>query len=433
MGNLFDNLIRPVREADASDGGNHLRRYLQGPQSISDLFQYLVRGTEARGVVVPDLIDFAEPPEFGLWPTPASLPPGLIREIDPARCRSDLLQYLKDHVGFTRELDSITSRLSIADLRRLIAVAVALWKQRHTERGLLNVIRFLTGRDAVFTNWFGFRWLLGETLLGEEQLVAGGDSWIIGGDVSVYDEFFSNLRVMDDGTLDELLLIDLVRLMRPMSERIEVFLLDFLDTFDLDLSRWTVVTGAPPTIVDGEMVIPNGGTEEAVVPIFTGTPSAQTNYILITLFRTIGVANRFFARWYIEDPGQDYFEFTVDPNQSGGGSVLTLQRFVGGVATHTIGLNPVAFSIIDGANYKLRLETINLVGPLVQVKVYIDNNLAFDETFPSGPPGFGNFQFGAFGTGAGAVVDNVESWRSPARFATVGINDAVVQTANFVQ
>ena len=146
---LYKSLILPLRQADEAVGRELLKRYLIGPQTIHDQ-------TEADILLLLD-------------------------QLDPRLTREDLLQYLKDIVGFTPELASITDRLTTDQLRRLIKVAVPLWNQRHTARGVINAIRFFTGRPVTLHDWFYFRWLIGETMLGEDQLVTGGDSWIIGG------------------------------------------------------------------------------------------------------------------------------------------------------------------------------------------------------------------------------------------------------------
>jgi phage tail-like protein len=190
---LYKAIIQPLRAADTS---GLLQRYLKGPQAVHDQL-------EAAILSLPD-------------------------QIKPDKVRADLLQYLMPLVGFTSELRSITDRLTPTQLRRLLTVAVPLWDQRHTRRGLINAIRLLTGRAALYSDWFKYRAILDEVALMEDQLFSGGDFWLVGGSVSAYDEFWSNIRLMDDGTLDELLLIDVCRLMRPLDERFEVFIDDFL-------------------------------------------------------------------------------------------------------------------------------------------------------------------------------------------------------------
>lgn len=142
---MFKFLHRPLRVIDAEQGDNFLERFLLGPQAIfEDTFSQ-----------INTLLDI----------------------IDPAKTRADLLQYLKDHVGFTSELASITQDLTESDLRKLISLAVALWKQKGTEPGYQNIVRLFTGKSVRVFNFFDFRLIVGEKAFGEEQL--GEDSWLI--------------------------------------------------------------------------------------------------------------------------------------------------------------------------------------------------------------------------------------------------------------
>ena len=142
---IFKFIHKPIRELDKRKGNNFLERFLIGKQ---DDFEK----TQARIKTLSTLND-------------------------PALIRADLLQYLKDIVGFTSELNNITQNLSENDLRKLISLAVALWKQKGTEPGYANIIRLFVGKTARIFNWFDFRFIVGEKAFGEEQL--GEDSWLI--------------------------------------------------------------------------------------------------------------------------------------------------------------------------------------------------------------------------------------------------------------
>lgn len=140
---IFKFLHKPIRDAD-KDQLNFLERYLLGPQAIW---------------------------EEKIW--------NKINEIliliDPNKTPQPRL--LKDHVGLTKELNNITNDISDIDLRKLIFLAVALWKTKGTEPGYINIIRIFTGSESRLFNWFDFRLVVGEIGFGEEQL--GEDSWLI--------------------------------------------------------------------------------------------------------------------------------------------------------------------------------------------------------------------------------------------------------------
>lgn len=142
---MYQFIHKPIRDADRKDGRLFVERFLIGPQTIFE-------DNQKEIAKLPDIID-------------------------PAKTRSDLLQYLKSHVGFTRELNNITNDLSENDLRKLISLAVALWKQKGIEPGYINIVRLFTGKSSRVFNWFDFRLIVGEKAFGEEQL--GEDAWLI--------------------------------------------------------------------------------------------------------------------------------------------------------------------------------------------------------------------------------------------------------------
>lgn len=142
---MFAFLHKPLRELDKKEGGNFLERFLIGPQTIFEQSQLKIEEIKTLN--------------------------------NPALIREDLLKYLKDHVGLTSELNNITKDLTTNELRKLIMLAVALWKQKGLEVGYRNIVRLFTGKGSRTFNWFDFRWIAGEKALGSEML--GDDAWLI--------------------------------------------------------------------------------------------------------------------------------------------------------------------------------------------------------------------------------------------------------------
>ncbi len=140
---MFQMLHKPLRQLDQLEGGGFLERFLLGAQQIFE-------DSQAKIGTLKDVLNPAKTPKP---------------------------QYLKDHVGFTKELNNITNDLSDNDLRKLIQLGVALWKQKGIEPGYANIVRLFTGKSARIFNWFDFRLIVGEKAFGEEQL--GEDSWLI--------------------------------------------------------------------------------------------------------------------------------------------------------------------------------------------------------------------------------------------------------------
>lgn len=140
---LYRFIHKPIRAQDKIEGKLFLERFTFGFQRQME---------EAFGKL-DKLVDLYNP---ALTPQP---------------------RFLKDIVGFTSELDKITNDISDADLRKLIQLAVALWKEKGLEVGYKDIIRLFTGKNSRPFNWFDYRLIVGEKAIGEEQL--GEDSWLI--------------------------------------------------------------------------------------------------------------------------------------------------------------------------------------------------------------------------------------------------------------
>lgn len=378
---LYRALIRPIREADQREGRQFLQRFYQGPQEVHN--------------DTSDAIASA-------WDT-----------IDPKTCPDDLLQYLKDIVGFDTDYEYITDRLDYTALRKLIRLAVPLWKERFGSAGIVNLIRLLTGRNAVLYDWFHWRAIIGETFLSEEQ--QGYDFWVIGGIVTYFDEYFMQVRMMDDGTLDERLVLDLLSLERVSSERIEVALVDFLDQFDLTRDKWVTLAGAPAIIEpDKTFLVPSGTSEKALMACIT-----FSDYVVMHRFKlSTGATLR--TRFHVYDwTAGEYYEIAVSK------CAVSLLRYTSGtpttVATFT-GVYPQ-----EGLWYKLRVVAVDEGGAL-RVKAYIDGNEVINTTDSAGPT-FGEVVVGA--GGSYVHIDNMEVFRIPLRLATIAPG-GITETANFI-
>jgi phage tail-like protein len=382
---LYRALIRPIREADYEDGNEFLRRFYIGIQNNFN--------------TIADMI-------ASVWDVH-----------DPEKCPSDLLKYLKDIVGWDADFDYITDGLTVGDLRKLIQLAIPFWKERFSEVGIINAIRLLTGRSAVLYNWFYFRAVLGEVFLSEEQ--QGYDFWLIGGGVTYFDEFHSQVRLMENGSLDRRLVLDLVGLERVSSERIEVAVVDFLDQFDLDRSKWSTLAGTAASIDTTNKVfsIPSGTDEKALMASDT-----HDNYVVLHRFK-LGTGSVLYTRFYVTTwSPADLYEVEVKLDN------VKLTRYVGGTPTvvANVSIPPLGWRLLEGLWYKLRTSCVR-EGSNNRIKVYIDGNLVVSVADPPGP----TLGFVAIGARTAALeVDNVEVFRVPLRLAEIGPSGETL-SANF--
>lgn len=92
---IYRFIHKPLRDADQKQGRQFLERYIFAFQrQMETAFEKISKLTELY---------------------------------DPAKTPQP--RYLKDIVGFTAELDAITNDITDEDLRKLISLAVALWKE----------------------------------------------------------------------------------------------------------------------------------------------------------------------------------------------------------------------------------------------------------------------------------------------------------------
>lgn len=141
---MFKFLHKPIRDAD-KEVDNFTERYMKGMQTVWELLDSKIHSIQNMN--------------------------------NPAKIRADLLWYMKDIVGLTRDLRNITDGLSENDLRKIIILAVPLWKKKGIEIGFSDIVKLFTGFDSRVFNWFDYRMIIGEKAIGEEQL--GEDSWVI--------------------------------------------------------------------------------------------------------------------------------------------------------------------------------------------------------------------------------------------------------------
>lgn len=203
---IYNFLIEEIRKLDQQDGDRFVERYLIGPQTIWETNSEILQ-------TIPNIWSITE-------------------------CPNRLLQYLKNIVGWTSDLDYITDELDYDTLRRLISVSINLWKNRGPEDTINDIIYFTFNSRNRIWNWFDFRWVLDETQLGEDH--QGLDPWIIDlPDPEVSGtENVSNLRVVEPES--KIALEGIVELMRALNEVIEITYLKFLDQFLIegDLTQW---------------------------------------------------------------------------------------------------------------------------------------------------------------------------------------------------
>lgn len=216
---MYNFLLYTIRQEDSTrEGAYFVKRLFQGPQDVWQL-------THDKIFAIKDL-----------WSI--------------TRCPDEALQYIKGIVGWTNELNYITDKLDSDTLRRLIASSIPLWRKRGREETIIDLLSLILNVRCVIWNWFDYRWIIDETEFSEHH--QGYDSWLIDHGEEGLGEYESNLRIVNDGTLDKSLVKSILKLLRACGERIEVTYINFLDQFLVndDNSQWDNIEGTELTVVD---------------------------------------------------------------------------------------------------------------------------------------------------------------------------------------
>jgi phage tail-like protein len=328
---IFLFLIESLRRQDKDT--TFLERFLQGPQMVFDRFLDDVGRFRL-------ITDYRQTPD-------------------------DVVEYLLWQVGFTKELAYITNELSIDDQRKLIGAAVRMWKQRYLEMGIENMIRFLTGRTVIISTWFDLRWILGEDGFTIEPgrftpyLMSPIDD-------PELDEYFTEIRIMDEGTANRFLLESLLRLNRPTSERFRVMYIDFIDDFTTGFSniyQWENFGGSSE-ILDGIMVL----NANSAVSADAENSYDWSNYVSTWIGRITAGGGMSLAFGF--DGVSDAYLVELDVATQ----TATLRQYIGFTPGPVLASGPI--DLVVGTWYGFKVENC-WSGSSGVVNFYMDGNLIF--------------------------------------------------------
>jgi len=380
---MYRFLLEPIRQEDAKrEGAFFVKRYLQGPQAIWLQTQESIFNIKK------------------LWSI--------------TECPDEFLKYLKNIVGWTNDLNYITEALSNDALRRLIAASIPLWKKRGREQALLDVLRLATGTRCRIWNWFDYRWVLDETNLGEQH--EGRDPWIIElPGPPTLTEYYSTLRIVDDGSLNRELVANLVQFMRPVGERVEVAYIDFLDQFlvDDDLSQWQTLQGSEYlTVAEGQGQLLDTSQIESVI---TSRTDAFQWHDCVTYWRIKLSGTDCGCLFYVQDASNYYFA-SIRPDIN----AIELGKKVGGTTSTIASWTPPspAGPILDEIWYGIRVEIVT-EGATNRIKVFFDG----DEIINTTDPDLSQGNIGLYhAAGSTAKLDEIEMFQLPLDTELVDIN-----------
>lgn len=350
--NIYNFIIKVIRDEDQTNGRKFLERFLKGPQAAWQATNEIILG-------IPKLWSVVDIPD-------------------------EFLPLLKNIVGWTRGYDTFTHRLEPNVLRRLIQDSVEFWSNRGPEDAIEDILNLTTAAKLRIFTYFDWRWITGESHFGEEH--DGFDPWAISElpeGSNVYQ-----VRIVDNGELDHDLVKEIVRITRPIGERVEIIYLAFYDRFlvDNDKSQWTDEAGVSQ-VLDGVMRLPNlVSTEDAFVSVLDST---EWNQYVVT-WRVLGNGSYDLIFYRTSDDDQYILRVTTAPGGANGFGKIELRRRLLGTETLLTSLDMTSDTILyDDIYYTFRVEVFDL-GVTNEIKIIIDADLfivATDSSHSAGSVG----------------------------------------------
>jgi phage tail-like protein len=155
--------------------------------------------------------------------------------LDPDIAPEPVLDLMLGELGDPFPLD-----LSVVDKRRLLNVLVAIYREKGTDSGIRNAIRFFLGLEVAITTYAGEALILGESLLGED--------WVLGPSGAFGAYAFEVVVPRALAAEERLRLRQIVGYMKPahthFARLVEPVIPELLDHVELGLSElgetWTL-------------------------------------------------------------------------------------------------------------------------------------------------------------------------------------------------
>jgi hypothetical protein len=331
---IYRFLDASIRDADAQEGQFFLRRFLVGPQIVWSGLQGSFEDLRK------------------LWTV--------------TDCPDELLHKLKLHLGWTRDTDHLTEKLSAVALRRLLLISIALWQARSTEHSLTSIVTAIFGVRSRVWNWFDLRWILDDGILTEEH--QGHDPVLFGLPAPPdMDHMRSCVRIMDNltGAVDRDLCIAFIKLFRTNGERLTVVWLRFLDDFKDDLKSWTSTDDGAEIVSESMMLLDDSKIEEAYAHGF----AALDTHDHLGYARIKGIDGGAFGVTFWRQDNGDAYMIRLDV----AANTLRLESIVSGVISTLATYNFISDLeiLLDGVWYGLRW-TASIVGVNTEIDVFVD-------------------------------------------------------------
>lgn len=389
---VYDSLPESLRMIDETLGNGLLARY------FARIDEHFARFAQ-KAWKIPRLTDVA------------NVPPEIV----------DALRYLVG-LGDDAIPASVYEQIAGDDratARKLVKGACRFWARRGRRDALYDLCRLIVNDRPAIDSWFDVRFLVGEVFVGVTAL-PGADPWALIADVGLATpgitsgEVAVSIRLpIASGDLTEALAaIVVLTLARPVAERYEVALVDFLDTFAIERgSNWQTKSGPQTTWIAGDSSIPqlpgllfteNGQREGAAPPLASTWAQYHVSAVIDWLASQEAV-----LRFYVLDDSNYYFARFAPPG------TVEIGKVILGVSTVLATTAVVDLSTPAPRGIRVNVEEDN-VG-VNQIDVWVDGDLVLSHHGDSDRRS-GAIEFEATSApvgGAGFILQRVELFTHP--------------------
>lgn len=295
----------------------------------------------------------------------------LAQLLDPETCPDELIAYLAELVGVGPLTLSASVRATPAELRQLVAAAVATWKTKGGTPSWRRSVSALLGSRALVLSWFELRWVTG-LARAVHLLPCPGST----GTTHAYPEQVIDLWFMNPdqaATPDTDLIERWLDVLRGAGERVNLWRALMLDDLDAGESLWERF-GSGSWDFDGdahELVATDGA---GFLADLDGAGATWSTYR--TTMR-IAVDGAGYAWGYVGASTDDAYRVEVD--QAGG--ALELRRVNAGVVSAA--LDSAAVALVAGYGYDLSIDLVTDFASTT-IKVWLEGLLLLEHVDSSG-------------------------------------------------
>ena len=351
--------------------------------------------------------------------------------LDPEQVPDELVPYLAALVGLGTDLPAVYT-LSTDQLRRLIPVAIALWKRKGTRGSWREVILFLEGARSLIFDWFELRTTDGSAL---EEVLIPSPSTAPGGAYD-YPEYVSDVWVMDTtgAGLDFDLLARWLAVVLPSNERINLYEAIFVEDLRVGTVLWDIedLGALPPDglrldlaaeMADGS----SGGLQSTAGNTFMwsslipATPDPDAGQHTFWLLAVAGQAELLF---FSSGPlGNNAYALLITNDAGGGLAEAEVFRYTAGVPASLGAPFVLPQALTELWPYRWRVQLTRLNPTDTEIRVYWEA-VELGSVIDAGSArtdGRAGFRAGPGATDR-AIVQTVLIWRPPAERVRVGLD-----------